>query len=166
MKNKINYYLLLVLICTASHCGKKEDNEICHYTIKFSNNTTKNLRVIYYFLHPIHHPDPLNIRKFSYTARGEIHKINSGEQDNRSAMEGRACIESIFKQEGYTDTVFVYVFDAELIENTPWEVVARDYLVLKRYDLTLGDLQRLDWRVTYPPTEAMKDIKQYPPYGE
>lgn len=63
-------------------------------------------------------------------------------------------------------TVFVYVFDADIVENTSWGIVARDYLVLKRYDLTLEDLQRLDWKITYPPTEATKNIKQYPPYGE
>ena len=152
------------MICTTNMCIQKEDSENCHFAIKFSNNTTKNLRVRSVHL-SVHYPDPLDVTSISYTARGEMYKINSNEQDNRSAMENRGCIENVFKREGYTDTVFVYVFDAELIENTSWEVIARDYLVLKRYDLTLKDLQRLDWEITYPPTEIMKDVKQYPPYN-
>ena len=85
-------------------------------------------------------------------------------KENKDALFSRSCIEHQFGRIG--DSLFVYIFDAELIENTPWEVIAKDYLVLKRYDLTLEDLQRLNWKITYPPTEAMKDVKQYPPYGE
>jgi len=165
MKNVIKLLLLLV-ICIASTCGKKYDSENCHYAIKFSNNMAKDLRVRDEFLHPIHYPNSFNIEKLSYTARGEMYKVRSGEQDNRSAMGSRGCVENVFNRvDGFLDTVFVYIFDAAIIENTSWDIVARDYLVLKRYDLTLEDLQRLDWRVTYPPTEAMKDVKQYPPYN-
>ena len=74
------------------------------------------------------------------------------------------CFEKVFKNENFSDTVYVYVFDAAVVDNTSWDIVAKDYLVLKRYDLSLEDLQRLNWQVTYPPTEAMKDVKQYPPY--
>ena len=164
MKNIIKI-LLLLMICTANMCEKKEDSENCHFAIKFSNNTTKNLRVKSAY-HSVHHPEPLDITRLSYTAMGEMYKINSNEQDNRSAMKIRGCIEKVFKREGYTDTVFVYIFDAELIENTPWEVIARDYLVLKRYDLTLEDLNSLNWNIPYPPDERMKNMKMWPPYGQ
>jgi len=162
MKNKV-IFLLLSVICLSSNCVKK-DSENCHYSIKFSNNTTKSLRVKEEFLSK-HHPDPFNLTRLAYAAQGEDHKVYSGDQDNRSAMGGRSCYEDAPTLDGFTDTVFVYVFDAELIENTPWDIVVKDYLVLKRYDLSLDDLRRLDWRVTYPPTDAMKDIKQFPAYG-
>ena len=168
MKNVIKI-LLLALICMAITCDPiPKESENCHTAIKFSNNSEKDLRVRDIFLHYILFPDPLNIKGLSYTARNDIYVVKSGEQDNRKATlgSGTTCIEDIFKREGYTDTIFVYVFDAAVVENTPWEVVTRDYLVLKRYDLTLENLQRLDWKITYPPTEAMKNVKQYPPYGE
>jgi len=93
-------------------------------------------------------------------------KISACEQNNTEALSWWGdCYEAEFHPIGIFDTIYVYVFYASVVENTPWEVVARDYLVLKRYDLTLEDLQRLDWKITYPPTEAMKDVKQYPPYG-
>jgi len=164
MKNIIKI-LLSALICLATTCHPRE-GENCHYSIKFSNNSEKNLRVNSIHLSVLH-PDPLDIKKqLSYTAIGKWYKVESGVQDNRSAIAGSFCIEDNFKNESFLDTISVYVFDAELIENIEWEVVARDYLVLKRYDLSWSDLKRLDWRITYPPTEAMKDVKQYPPYGE
>lgn len=35
-----------------------------------------------------------------------------------------------------------------------------------RYDLTLEDLEYLDWSVTYPPTQEMKDVHMNPPYSD
>ena len=166
MKNIIKI-LLFSWTCMATTCPDKE-NENCHPAIRFSNDTKNSLRVRKEFHKstiPSPFTDPWDISNISYTVRGEMYKVNGSEQGNRRAISSSVCFENFFNREGYSGTVYVYVFDAETIENTPWEVVARDYLVLKRYDLTLEDLQRLDWKITYPPTEAMKDVKQYPPYG-
>ena len=158
MKNIIKI-LLLSLICMATKCEDKE-SENCHISIRFSNNSEKDLYVRFYDL--VHRPPNMSeIEHISSTVR-QRYKVYTGEQDNREATHQSSCIESYFRGQ---DTKTLYVFDAAIVENTPWEVVAKDYLVLKRYDLTLEDLQRLDWRITYPPTEAMKDIAQYPPYG-
>lgn len=35
-------------------------------------------------------------------------------------------------------------------EGTLWNEVTENYLVLKRYDLSLNDLQMMDWKMTYP----------------
>jgi len=164
MKNIIKF-LLLSWICMATKCQDKE-NENCHTAINFSNNSEINLRVTNAFVHEFFYPDPSNIRQLSSTAKYQNYKINSGEQNNRKAMWSSMCYEATFNRDTYSDIVYVYVFDAAVVENTPWEVVARDYLVLKRYDLTLEDLQLLDWKITYPPTEAMKNVTQYPPYGK
>ena len=162
MKNVIKISLV-ALICMATRCTDKE-NENCHTAIRFSNNSEKNLRVVDMFTHTFF-TDPLDIRKgFAGIVDSKQFIINSGEQNNRRAMWSGICFENGFKDEYFSDTVYVYVFDAAVVDTTPWEIVAKDYLVLKRYDLSLEDLQRLDWQVTYPPTEQMKDVKQYPPY--
>jgi len=90
----------------------------------------------------------------------------SGEVDNRDAMLHYGCYENIFRRSSWSDTVFVYVFNAATVERNPWSVIARDYLVLQRYDLTLEDLQRLNWRITYPPDERMKDVEMFPPFNQ
>ena len=69
-------------------------------------------------------------------------------EENRDAFFSRNCIENTFDRDGF-DTIYVFIFDAEVVENTSWEDVARDYLVLKRYDLSLDDLKQLDWKITY-----------------
>jgi len=48
------------------------------------------------------------------------------------------------------DTLSVFIFDAKVLESTPWDTVKVNYLVLKRYDLSLADLIGLNWMVTYP----------------
>ena len=162
MKNLI-IFLLLSWICMANTC-KRDDSENCHYAIIFSNNFTKDLYIRdthYISLYPF----ASEVGYFDNTVQ-ERYKVRSGEQDNRDIIFSRHCFEVMFKDnEYYSGTHIVYVFDATVVENTSWEIVAGDYLVLKRYDLSLDDLKQLDWKITYPPTEAMKDVKQYPPYG-
>jgi len=160
MKNAIKI-LLLSILCMATKCQDKE-SENCHTSIGFFNNTDNNLCVRSAFPHSYFFPTPLDIKNLS-PSEGK-YKIKSSEQNNRRAISSGGCYEDKFYNDG--DTFFVFIFDAAVVENTLWEVVAREYLVLKRYDLTLEDLQRLNWKITYPPMEAMKDVKQYPPYGE
>lgn len=67
---------------------------------------------------------------------------------------------------GVNDTISFYFFDADVIENTPWETVKKEYLVLRRYDLTLENMKTLNWCVPYPPTQTMKNMHMYPPYRQ
>lgn len=62
------------------------------------------------------------------------------------------------------DTLSIYLFDAATYLNNDWDEVRTEYKVLKRYDLSLEDLNKLNWVIIYPPSEAMKDMKQFPPY--
>ena len=50
----------------------------------------------------------------------------------------------------YIDTLSVFIFDAQVLETTSWDIVKAQYLVLKRYDLSLDDLNILNWIITYP----------------
>ena len=57
----------------------------------------------------------------------------------------------------------ITIVDANHNSAKRWEI--EDYEdVLVRYDLKREDLERLHWTISYPPTEAMKDIHMYPPY--
>ena len=44
--------------------------------------------------------------------------------------------------------------------------VRKNVPIIQRYRLKLEDLQKLDWIVPFPPTEAMKGMDIYPPYVE
>ena len=56
------------------------------------------------------------------------------------------------------DYIYIYV----LIEN---DHNTDECIILQRYYVTLDDIRRLD-DISYPPTEAMKNIKMYPPYDQ
>ena len=43
-----------------------------------------------------------------------------------------------------------FIYDACILETTPWDTIKAKYIVLKRYDLSLQDLQQMNWTITYP----------------
>ncbi|MDR1090406.1 MAG: hypothetical protein LBL79_04955 [Prevotella sp.] len=46
--------------------------------------------------------------------------------------------------------MMLFFFNKEVIENFPWETIVKNKMYLKKYDLTLEDLQAKDWTITYP----------------
>lgn len=62
------------------------------------------------------------------------------------------------------DTLSIYIFSRSAYQDTSWEKVRNGYQVLKRYDLSIKDLKKLDWKVIYPPDPEMRSIKQFPPF--
>lgn len=46
--------------------------------------------------------------------------------------------------------IMYFIYDANTLETVPWDMVVKNYLILKRYDLSLEDLQGMDWTITYP----------------
>jgi hypothetical protein len=78
---------------------------------------------------------------------------------------GRDCIEDVVKQNGQV-IVRVFILDSDILDHFTWNTIVNDYMILERYDLNLENLQHLNWTITYPPDERMKNVKMYPPYQE
>ncbi|MCM1501409.1 MAG: hypothetical protein NC115_01925 [Bacteroidales bacterium] len=70
------------------------------------------------------------------------------------------------KQLDDADTIRLFFFDKSVIDSYSWDEIHDNYLVLQRYDFSKFDLEKLNWRISYPPDERMKDIKMWPPYEE
>jgi hypothetical protein len=49
-----------------------------------------------------------------------------------------------------SDTLSIYVFDSDTIRFYDWSKIKSDYKVQKRYDLSLEDMQKSNWTITYP----------------
>jgi hypothetical protein len=64
--------------------------------------------------------------------------------------------------------VSVFVFDKTFLEPhiRDGNFIVTETMAVQRYDLTLEDLNSLNWTIFYPPNERMKDVKMYPPYGK
>lgn len=72
------------------------------------------------------------------------------------------CIQFIFMEKERFDYYYYYGVKDE----SRCDSVRKNVPILQRYRLKLEDLQKLDWTVPYPPTEAMKDMDIYPPYKD
>ena len=64
------------------------------------------------------------------------------------------------------DTACLFIIAQDTLEKYPWEKIRTSYKILQRYDLDVSKagMKKLNFEVSYPPTEAMKDVKMYPPY--
>lgn len=45
--------------------------------------------------------------------------------------------------------MMIYVFDGPILESQGWDYIKTNNLVLKRYDVTLHDLENMNWTITY-----------------
>lgn len=68
------------------------------------------------------------------------------------------------------DTVSFFVFDSDTIDYYSWDTVVKKNMVLQHYDLSIFDLENLmvskySSILHFPPTEKMKHIHMWPPYG-
>jgi hypothetical protein len=48
------------------------------------------------------------------------------------------------------DTLSIYVFSADTLKAFDWSQIRTGYKVLKRYDLSLQDLEKTNWVINYP----------------
>ncbi len=48
------------------------------------------------------------------------------------------------------DTLSVFIFHTDTLKKYSWEEIRDDYKILKRYDLSLEDLEETDFMITYP----------------
>lgn len=46
--------------------------------------------------------------------------------------------------------LYLYLFSSAVIDTVPWDSIVMNYQILHRYDLTLSDLEAMNWIVEYP----------------
>lgn len=134
MKTYVFLYIGLLLIANA--CPDQDpfpDSEI-----KIINNSDNTI------LHLFH----------SDTLLPEINYFNSSEQLDYATIHPNdsAILPGFYKNhfsQGYRELI-LFLFNKDTVTSTDWEVIKNQYLVLKRYDLTLTDLDSLGWTITYP----------------
>ncbi len=60
------------------------------------------------------------------------------------------------------DTLSIFIFHSDTVSSYPWQTIRTEYKILKRYDLSIADLERLNYKVSYPPDNRMENVKMYP----
>jgi hypothetical protein len=120
--------------------------------IDFYNNSGKP---IYHYIpreYDIFYPDTSLPEK-----KPNLYKINREWHISLNLSENQ-----IFKN--LSDTLSIFFFDPDTLAKYEWATIRQEYKILMRYDLSHNDLKKLDWCIYYPPIEAMKNIKMWPPY--
>ncbi|UZD37510.1 hypothetical protein OL230_06490 [Capnocytophaga ochracea] len=104
------------------------------------------------------YPDTLLPNTDNYIYNREIRPKKHLQQD--SWRKWKDVLKSFPK-----DTLSIFIFSTDTLNKYSWEEVRRDYKILRRYDLSIQDLELLDYKVYYPPTPTMSRMKMYPKYG-
>jgi len=127
-------YLLFFLLTINVACNRDK----CHNRITFINNSNKDL----YYSAGENYPDT-NIVDDNPIV-DESYKINHHSTGN---FTKRSCYEQVFN---LTSKKIYFIFDAHVLQTTPWDTVMKKYMIVKRYELTLQGLKDSNWTITYP----------------
>lgn len=168
------FKLTMLMVCVA---GCEKNDATIHYYLE--NNTKKHIE----FLLPV---------KYNYAVPflwGTMQDLSPNDTTSKSAWRahferihllpntqgktdtGYKCIEEMAPY----DTVRVFVFDAGYAylgppDNNPDPIFeSENYLC--RYDFSVYDIYHLtdssgNFRISFPPSEKMKEVKMFPPYKE
>lgn len=135
MKHSAVFFFGIILL--SATCSNDNDN--CHNTITIINNSEKAI----YFYSGHGYPDTTIIDYNPYDA-GAYYLIKKKSIHKNIKND---CFEYDFN---LTPKLMYFIYDACILETTPWDTIKAKYIVLKRYDLSLQDLQQMNWTITYP----------------
>lgn len=133
---KIFIYTIIISIGSMIYTNLikfKSDNR---FNIK--NNSLKTI----YFHTYINNNADTSLIDFDFKAENRM--ISAGKTTSEVS---RMPWEYLFKSK--KDTMYVYVFDANTIDSIGYEKVRKDYIALKRYKVTLKDIQTKPITIIY-----------------
>ncbi|MDR3060023.1 MAG: hypothetical protein LBU84_18030 [Prevotella sp.] len=147
IKNKINFLVFCILLISCDYSPYNHDY------IEFDNDSNSLLYVQFNIENNPLYYNEYHIDKYCILIESkERKKIGSsfmlGWEEFVASLPNKTV--SFF----ISDTM-LYKCDMSNIETH----------ILQRYDLSLKDLEFLDWEISYPPSEKMKDMKMRPPYN-
>jgi len=154
MNKKISYLCMIIIVLLYEACALK-DNDNCHHSITIINIGDFD---IYYSISP-----DVPISAQVLVSNPQFYKIgtHTSKKDRwRNCIEYEFTIGTSFSDGRFEplDSMKVYIFDAHVLEQE------LKYKTLRRYDLGLKDFKHLNWKISYPPNEEMKDVVMHPPY--
>ncbi len=131
----------------AATCTAPKDTDICRYGIQIKNESNKVLyidwaedTILRNYMDPRIDPYQPTAKQFAGVSNNPLGRLFFSR--NGSPM----CVELLYK----TDVeVYVFMYDSVMLGNRDWKDIRNEYLVAKRYDLTLQDLENMNWTIIY-----------------
>jgi hypothetical protein len=142
MKRAILGFIFIIFI--QSTCRKEGASDS---RIRINNNSNKTL--VYDFAY--NYPDTSLIGNFYNASRDTIISpthIIQPYSFNQTYTRGRW--EEKFVNQIPSGKLEVFLFDLNVLRSSPWDTIAKNNLIVKRYDLTLDSLIKLNWVISYP----------------
>ena len=135
--------LLLLCPCFFLSISCMRNTEHCHRTVYLNNNTDKPV----YFYYNYNYPDT---SLYSQMPAFNSNNRRIGAYGREIIYSKRDCVEGMIKRQNPAEVFTVFVFDAALVDSTPWEQVVQNYMVLKRIDYNLDELRNTDFSIDFP----------------
>jgi hypothetical protein len=145
MKNSIHLYLLLfslAVIMTA--CPEPERQAAIDSTIRIVNESDKDL---FYFVDFGNYPDTHIILTYPL--------FQSSNSESYFYISANSFVDRpgpwISEYDRASTSKFMYfLFDKAEVDTLPWDSIRKNYKVLKRWDLSLEEIQAMNWTLEYP----------------
>lgn len=153
MKRHILFYgTIIICLFTASKCAMDHD-----YPLYLRNNSDQRVQFWTNRTGENEYPDTLLYHKPTGVTIPSNEKVD--------VAGGSISWEKIYQQVK-TDTISFFIYNADTLDRYEWNIIKENYMILQRYDLSIYDLQKLDYTLYYPPTEAMRNMKMWPAYNQ
>lgn len=140
-KYSIFILLFLYLICSANSCSKENGQGHADKRLNIINNTE---HIIASFIQ-YNYPDT-SIQDKETPGFNSI----SIEPHSKNVHLTFVSWETLINQNNQYGIISILIFSSDTIQTYSWEEIQKNYNVLKRYDLSLQDLERMNWTITYP----------------
>lgn len=153
---KIRIYIAVGTVCLLFSSAKCF-TEVEEYKIAVYNEANHNIDVLLSYGDPIYPDTLLPNRNYD-----KLMSVKPGS----ARYYGNTLTYKKFIQQYNSDTIILFIFYTDTLSKYSWDEVREGYKILKRYDISWQEMEALKGDIHYPPTDAEKGIRQYPPFGK
>lgn len=133
----MKYILIIILnLIVFQSCSPQDD---CHKNLKIYNNS--NIDIYFYTGKS---STLLGNGPYVNETAGDFIEANSYRNSGYST-----CIENSVDENGNKDTLYVWFFDSNVLENTNWETVVSENQFLEKKAFSIEELNNLNWTISY-----------------
>lgn len=130
---KMNILIILLIAFCGASCEKLVDHG---YIIKIQNNSNDTVQ----FYESYSYPDTLiDITK---------PRLKMVYPSKYTSLESKKDWDEVLVSP--KDTISIFILSKDTVDKYNWDIIRRDYNILKRYDLSFDDLEKRSWTITYP----------------
>ncbi|WP_417600306.1 hypothetical protein [Owenweeksia hongkongensis] len=149
MKVQLKIFAILIIPLLISCVDRKKNYEDCHHYMTIINNSD----LVLYAIAASSYPDTIGFVDVipNPLFNEKLTKVNPNSVNTDAVKDIETCMEVHFSKEvagKRMDTMMVFLFREDSLLANDWKDAPN--FVLKRYDLTIDDLNALNWTVTYP----------------